>query len=115
MLTTVSDTQGRSILPSLSSIRTAGSAESSLVLVTAPPNPADLAAFVRAAGSGPRLAVLVLPVDPAIIPADQAAGLEGRASQARQAFVRAGWEVVVISPSERLAEVWRKNRRVATG
>jgi uncharacterized protein (DUF58 family) len=118
ILTTVSDTQGRSIVPSLGSIRSAGSAESSLVLITAPPTPADLAAFVRAAGSGPRLAVLVLPVDPGLIPTDQAAGLEGRASQARLAFARAGWEVVVISPSERLADVWRKDRkdrRVATG
>ena len=63
--------------------------------------------LTRAGGAfGPKLAVLVYPVDPGVLPASGQAEIEGRASMARLSLVRAGWEVVVMSPSMRLKDAW---------
>ena len=101
----------RSIAPSLSRLRAAASADTSLVLVTGPPAPSELAALLRAgSGFGPRLAILIYPVDPRTTPADRQAQLEGRASQARLALSRARWDCIVLSPTMRLAERWHVPR-----
>ena len=103
----VTHSPARTIGPALARLRGAASADTSLVFVSAPPAPTELAALLRStAGFGPRLAILVYPIDPSALPADRQAQLEGRATQARLALTRAGWDCIVIPPSMRLSERW---------
>jgi uncharacterized protein (DUF58 family) len=107
----VSHDGARSSSPALGRLRGAASAESTLVAITAPPDPTELAALVRVgAVFGPRLAVLVYPIDPGALPPDRQAQLEGRASAARLSLSRSGWEVLVLSPETRLKDVWQRSR-----
>jgi uncharacterized protein (DUF58 family) len=74
-----------------------------------PPGPRqqDLSPLVRAAGSfGPKLAVLVHPLDPDAEPDARRSQLMSRATQAHLTLVRAGWDCLVLSPSMRLRERW---------
>jgi hypothetical protein len=57
-------------------------------------------------GFGPKLAVLVYPVEPDTLPPERQAQLEGRATQARLALTRAGWDCLVLPPSARLRDRW---------
>ena len=62
---------------------------------------------IRAAsGYGPKLAVLIYPVDPQRLTAERLAELEGRATQARLALTRAGWDCILLPPSMRLNDRW---------
>jgi uncharacterized protein (DUF58 family) len=106
-LTALSHTELRSVGPALAHLRAGASPETSLVFVSAPPVPGELAALIRAgAGFGPKLAVLIHGTDPHRLPPDRQAQLEGRATQARLALTRAGWDVIVMNPSMRLQERW---------
>jgi uncharacterized protein (DUF58 family) len=115
----VSHSPARTIGPSLAQLRAASSADTSLVFVSAPPAPTELASLLRAgAGFGPRLAIFVYPTDPASLPLDRQAQMEGRATQARLALSRAGWDCIVLSPSMRLLERWhtpRERQLVSSG
>jgi uncharacterized protein (DUF58 family) len=107
----VSHDNGRSASPSLGRLRGAASPETTLVAITAPPDPSELAGLVRVgAGFGPKLAVLVYPVAPSTLPPDRAAQVEGRASSARLSLSRSGWEVLVVSPESNLKDVWQRSR-----
>jgi uncharacterized protein (DUF58 family) len=97
----------RSLSPALTRLRSAGGGETTLAVVSAPPAPAELTSLVRTgAVFGPKVAVLVHPSDPSSLPPDRREQLESRATQAQLSLSRSGWEVVVLSPSERLADVW---------
>jgi len=99
--------QARTIAPALTNLRAAASADTSLVFVSGPPAPTELAGLLRAgSGFGPRLAILVYPLDPASLPPDRQTQLEGRATQARLALARAGWDCIVLTPSTTLTERW---------
>lgn len=101
----------RALSNGLGRLRSAAAADTTLVAITAPPLPAELASLVRAgAVFGPKLAVLVYPIDPGTLPPERQAHLEGRASSARVSLSRSGWEVLVLSPSERLRDVWQATR-----
>jgi uncharacterized protein (DUF58 family) len=103
--------QARSIGPMLAHLRAGSSADTSLVFVSAPPAPTELTALIRSgAGFGPKLAVLVYPVDPDTLPPERQAQLEGRATQARMALARAGWDCVVLPPTMKLKERWHVPR-----
>jgi uncharacterized protein (DUF58 family) len=103
----LSHSQARTIAPALTNLRAAASADTSLVFVSGPPAPTELAGLLRAgSGFGPRLAVLVYPLDPGSLPPDRQTQLEGRATQARLALARAGWDCIVLSPSNTLIERW---------
>jgi uncharacterized protein (DUF58 family) len=107
----VSHDGARSSSPALTKLRGAASAETTLVAITAPPDPAELAALVRVGSVfGPKLAVLVYAIDPATLPPDRQAQLEGRASSARLSLSRSGWEVLVLAPDMRLKDVWQRSR-----
>lgn len=107
----VEHTTSRTIAPSLTSLRASASPDTTLILVAAPPAPAELTALMRAgAGFGPKLAVLVYPIEPSTLPPERGAQLEGRASQARLAMTRGGWDCLVLPPSARLAERWHAPR-----
>lgn len=106
-LSGISHAQARSIGPSLAHLRAGASADTSLVFVSAPPAPGELASLIRAgAGFGPRLVVLVHPVDPQTLPPGRAAQLEGRATQAHLSFARAGWDCIVLTPATKLKDRW---------
>jgi uncharacterized protein (DUF58 family) len=103
----VSHTRVRSVGPSLAHLRAEGSADTTLVFVSAPPPPEELTSVIRSGSAfGPRLAILVYPVDPDTLPPERQAQIEGRATQARLALSRAGWDCIVLPPSVRLKERW---------
>jgi uncharacterized protein (DUF58 family) len=107
----VSHDGARSASPALGRLRSAASTETTLVAITAPPDPGDLAGLVRLGSVfGPKLAVLVYPVDLGILPPDRQAQLEGRASSARLSLSRSGWEVLVLAPDTKLKDVWQRSR-----
>jgi uncharacterized protein (DUF58 family) len=96
---------------SLRHLRAAASSDTTLILVSGPPAPNELSSLLRsAAGFGPKLAVLVYPVDPDTLPLDRQADLEGRATHARLSLTRAGWDCIVLPPSMRLIERWQVPR-----
>jgi uncharacterized protein (DUF58 family) len=97
----------RSIGPALAHLRAGASADSTLVFVSAPPLPSELTSLIRSgSGFGPKLAVLVYPVDPDTLPPERQAQLEGRATQGRLALTRAGWDCIVLPPSMGLKDRW---------
>jgi uncharacterized protein (DUF58 family) len=107
----VTHAQARSIGPALSHLRAGASADTSLVFVSAPPAPTELSSLIRAgAGFGPKLAVLIYPVDPETLPPDRRRQLEGRATQAVMALTRSGWDPIVLPPSMKLKERWHTPR-----
>jgi hypothetical protein len=80
-------------------------------VITAPPDPSELSGLIRVgAAFGPKLAVLVYPIEPSTLPPDRQAQLEGRATSARLSLSRSGWEVLVLSPESRLKDVWQRSR-----
>ncbi len=103
----VSHSHARSIGPALAHLRAGASGDTTLVVVSAPPLPAELTSLIRSgSGFGPKLAVLVYAIDPATLPPERQSQLEGRATQARLALTRAGWDCIVIPPNARLKDRW---------
>jgi uncharacterized protein (DUF58 family) len=101
----------RVLSPGLGRLRSVASADTTLVAITAPPQPPELTSLVRAGVVfGPKLAILIHPVDPHILPPDRQAQVEGRATSARLSLSRSGWEVLVLSPSGRLRDAWHQSR-----
>jgi uncharacterized protein (DUF58 family) len=106
-LAAVTHTGTKSIGPALVHLRAGSSADTTLIYVASPPIPTELPSLIRAgAGYGPKLAVLVYPIDPTALPPERQAQMEGRATQARLALSRAGWDCIVLPPSMRLRERW---------
>ena len=94
----------------LTPMRAAAGADTTFVAVTAPPPANEIPLLTRAGGAfGPKLAVLIYPTDPALLPSASQAELEGRASVARLSLLRAGWDVIVLSPNRRLKDVWNES------
>lgn len=111
-LAAVSPVRTRSIGDSLTALRAAARTDSSLVLVSAPPQPGELGSMTRiGTGFGRKVAIFVHAVDPASLPEEAGAEMESRASAARTTLQHAGWDVFVIPPEGRLADVWRSSRR----
>jgi uncharacterized protein (DUF58 family) len=103
--------RGRTLGRVMTGLRLAGAQDTSLVFVGAPPPPQDLSPLVRAGGSfGPKLAVLVHPLDPETEPDARRTQLTSRATQAHLTLVRAGWDCLILSPSMRLRERWHTPR-----
>jgi uncharacterized protein (DUF58 family) len=108
-LTAITHSTIRSIATTLSRLRAGSGADTTLVVVAAPPVPSELPALVRTGTAfGPKLAVLVHPNDPSPLPPERREQLEGRASQARHSLARSGWDVLILSPSGRLRDVWHE-------
>ena len=100
-----------SLATSLTALRGSASADTSLVFVGAPPASQELPTLVRAAaGFGPRLAILVHPVDPASAPPSRREQLHARATHASLTLARGGWDCLVLSPTMRLVERWHRPR-----
>jgi uncharacterized protein (DUF58 family) len=111
VLTALHHGRGRTLGRVTTSLRMAGSADTSLVFVGAPLAPQELPPLIRAGSAfGPKLAILIHPMDPAGAPADKRTWLQSRATQAHLTLVRAGWDCLVLSPSMRLRERWHTPR-----
>jgi uncharacterized protein (DUF58 family) len=111
LLTTMSHSSTRSVSAAITHLRSGASSDTSLIFVGAPPAPQELPVLLRAgAAFGPKLAIVIHPVDPATASPAQGAQLEGRATQARLAFTRAGWDCLVLTPTTRLNERWHIQR-----
>ncbi len=96
----------------LTALRETARGDTSLVFVSSPPMAGEIPALIRAGTAfGRKVAVFVYPVDPSTLPPGQAAELEGRAAAGRGSLQHAGWEVYVLSPEGRLADVWRPSRQ----
>jgi len=107
----ISHVSARSVGPALAHMRAGASADTTLVFVSGPPLPEELTSVLRSGSAfGPKLAVLIYPVDPDTLPPERQAQLEGRATQARLALTRAGWDCLVLPPSVRLRERWNTPR-----
>jgi uncharacterized protein (DUF58 family) len=103
--------RSRSLARTLTELRLAGGADTSLVFIGAPLAPTELPQLVRAgAAFGPKLAVLVHPVEPDDAPSNRRTQLETRATQSQLTLLRGGWDVVLLSPSVRLRERWHTPR-----
>jgi len=107
----VSHSTARSLSTGLTPLRMAAAADATLIAVTSVPRPTELTTLTRAgAVFGPKLAILVYPVDPDALPPSRAAELADRASVARLTLSRSGWEVLLLPPSGRLRDVWHVTR-----
>jgi uncharacterized protein (DUF58 family) len=118
-LASVSHTPSKPLASMLVPIRSSAVADTTLAVVTSPLAAAEIGSLTRVGTVfGPKVAVLVYPVDPAGLPPEQRRILEDQASTARLSLARAGWDVFVIGPTGRLQDVWHTSRKklpVATG
>ncbi len=106
-LAALGHSSSRTAGPALTNLRAGAAADTSLVMVGGIPAPGEVTSTIRAAsGYGPKLAVLIYPVDPQRLTAERLAELEGRATQARLALTRAGWDCILLPPSMRLNDRW---------
>jgi uncharacterized protein (DUF58 family) len=102
------------LTPSLQQLRSVGGANPSLVVVTHPPTPEEVAALSRiSAVFGPKLAVFLDPRgDNAPLPARAEA--RHRTDAARLSLLRAGWDVLALEPGRKLSDAWqRRSQRPA--
>jgi len=100
-----------SLAEALVSIRSMAATDTTLVAVTAPPAPKEISVLTRAGSPfGRKLGILVYPVEPSVLPSSAQAELEGRASVARVSLTRAGWDVIVLTPSTRLKDAWHASK-----
>jgi hypothetical protein len=95
----------------MANLRASSPSDSTLAVVSAPPLPIEIALLSRIGATfGRKIAVFVYPVNSSAISVDAAAELEGRATAARASLTRAGWDVYLVQPEGRLADVWRLKR-----
>ena len=111
-LAQVMHSPSRPLANMLLQLRTQAVADSTLVIVTAPLPPTEIAAVTRLGTVfGPKVAVLVYPVDPASLPPQRRTVVEGQATTAQLSLARAGWDVFLLRPQARLQDLWHANRK----
>jgi uncharacterized protein (DUF58 family) len=111
-LASVSHAPTRPLSTMLVPLRTSAVPDTTLVVVTAPPQAPEVAAMVRVGTVfGPKIAAFIHPIDPATLPDGQRATMVDKATTARLSLIRAGWQVFVLSPQGRLQDVWHANSR----
>jgi len=110
-LASVSPARLKVMSDALVALRAIARSDSSLALVTAPPLPIEVQSMLRiGSGFGRKLAVFVYAANTASLPDRVAAEMEARATSARTSLQHAGWDVILLQPDGRLAEVWESNR-----
>jgi uncharacterized protein (DUF58 family) len=99
------------LVASLTGLRSSSSADTTLAVVTAPPNGAEVAALCRVGTAfGRKVVVLTYPMPVASLPPEAVVELDGRATVARASLQRAGWDVVILHPEGKLADTWRRTK-----
>jgi uncharacterized protein (DUF58 family) len=95
----------------LVALRATARSDTSLALISAPPLSTEVQSMLRiGSGFGRKLAIFVYQVNTTRIPDRAAAEIEARATSARTSLQHAGWDVFLIQPDGRLAEVWQSSR-----
>jgi uncharacterized protein (DUF58 family) len=111
LLAGTSPSRAQSLAPSMANLRASSPSDSTLAVVSAPPLPIEVSLLSRIGTTfGRKIAVFVYPVNPSTLSPDAASELEGRATAARASLTRAGWDVYLVQPEGRLADVWRLKR-----
>jgi len=111
LLAGTSPSRTQALAPSMAHLRASSPTDSTLAVVTAPPLANEVALLSRIGATfGRKIAVFVYPVNPSVLSVDAAAELEGRMTAARASLSRAGWDVYLVQPEGRLADVWRLKR-----
>jgi uncharacterized protein (DUF58 family) len=96
------------LTPSLLRLRGEAVAGATLVAVTHLILPEEIPALAGvSANYGPRIAVLLYPRDPEALPPERRAEMQAWAQTARTSLARSGWDVVLLSPRGKLADVWQ--------
>ena len=109
--------RGGHITPSLTRLAGASTGGGALVVVTHVLDPPDIAVLTRLAPPGvSKLAVLVTAQEPDELPIGPRHEMDRNVEAARTALARAGWNVIVFRPNERLGDAWprRQARRPLT-
>lgn len=97
----------RQITPILTRLAAASAGGGALVVVTHVPDAAETAAFTHlTTAAGSKLAILVTSWDPEDLTIGARHERERGLEMARNSLGRAGWDVLVIRPKERLGDVW---------
>ena len=112
ILSALDHSRQREVAGALSTLRGRSVADSSLLLVAAPPIASEVEALVRAGTRfGGKSAVLVYPADRLDVRPETAAEMEGRAQAARARLQQARWLVCTVEMREGLAEAWTKRAK----
>jgi uncharacterized protein (DUF58 family) len=111
-LATATHSPSRPLASMLLQLRTSAVPDTTLAVITSPLPPSEIAALTRVGTVfGPKVAVLVYPVEPSTLPPERRAKLEGQATTCRLSLARAGWDVFLLGPLGRLQDVWHANRK----
>jgi uncharacterized protein (DUF58 family) len=103
-------TRERAFGGALAALRGSALAESTLVVVTAPPVGAEVEMLQQfGARFGRRVVVMVVPVRLEALPAEAAAELQGRIRTAVMMLRGSRWKVCVLPMGGRLAEEWKNS------
>jgi uncharacterized protein (DUF58 family) len=109
-LAAVKPTRERTTGGALAALRGSALADSTLVVVSAPPVGAEVEMLQRfGARFGRKVGVLVLPVRLDALPMEAAAEMEGRVRTAVATLRGSRWKVCVLPPDGRLAEEWKNS------
>jgi uncharacterized protein (DUF58 family) len=109
ILAVASASRTRLLTPSLLRLRGEAAAGATLVAITHLLLPEEIPSLTEAGASyGPRIAILVYPHDPEALPPERRAEMQAWAQTARTSLARSGWDVVLLSPRGKLADVWQK-------
>lgn len=107
----ITPSRSRSLAPALGLLRSSAPSDTTVALVTGPPVAAETSLIIRSGSAfGRKIAIIVQPVATSRLPAQAASDQEGRASAARVALQRAGWDVYVLAADGKLATIWRRSR-----
>ena len=112
ILAVTGHTAHRDVAAALTALKGRSVADSSLVLVGAPPVAAELEALVRMGTRfGAKTAVLLYPADRFELRPEAAAELEARMRAAQGRLRQARWTVCLVGMGEGLAEAWNKVKK----
>jgi uncharacterized protein (DUF58 family) len=111
VMAAISTVRTKGLGETLTRLRATSQPDTALALVTALPQPAELAAMIRAGMLfGRKICVMVHAVHPSSLSAPAAAEVQGRAGAARVSLLRAGWDVFIMNPDGKLKDVWQARR-----
>ena len=111
-LALVEPTRGALLSPALEQLRAIAAGGGTLVAITHAPDAAEIVTLLRAGtGFAKRTAILVHRRNRSEVAPKERSAMAERAEAARIALGRAGWDVVVLEPSDRLSGRWTRRQK----